>query len=310
MLSVVIPAYNEEDMVPMAAARLGEVLEEAGIAHELLFVDDGSQDGTWLAIEAAQKESAVVRGVRFSRNFGKEAAIYAGLSAAKGDCCAVIDCDLQHPPEKLVEMFALWQQGYEVVEGKKASRGREGVLHRWFAGLFYKLITKATGVEMARTSDFKLLDRKAVNAMMQMPEQHLFFRAMSAWIGFKTATVEFEVQQRTAGASKWSSFSLTKYAIRNIATFSTAPMQLVTVAGVLVVLTTLVFGVQTFVKWASGTAVEGFTTVILLLLFIGGTMMLSLGVVGYYIARIYDEVKGRPKYIVAQQIGGQEGETD
>lgn len=180
LLTVVLPAYNEQDSVPLAADTICPLLEKAGIQHEILFVNDGSRDGTWKAIEAQNARHPQVRGVCFSRNFGKEAAIFAGLAQAKGDCCVVLDCDLQHPPEKLVEMYRLWEQGYQVVEGVKLSRGREGVFHRVAAGIFYSIISRATGIDMRNASDFKLMDREVVEAVLKMPERQFFFRAISS----------------------------------------------------------------------------------------------------------------------------------
>ncbi len=302
MLSVVLPAYNEEKMIQKAAAKIDEVLSAAQIDYEILFVNDGSTDQTWREIEAAAQENPNVAGLRFSRNFGKEAAMFAGLSAAKGECCAVMDCDLQHPPQTLVEMYRLWEQGYEVIEGVKRSRGRESFLHRASAGFFYSILSKAIKTDMSRASDFKLLDRRAVNALLEMPERDVFFRGLSSWIGFRTASVEFDVQERTEGESKWSTWSLIKYAVRNIVSFSTAPMQCVTVAGVAVFVFAVILGIQTLVRYFSGHAVEGFTTVILLILLIGSVVMISLGIIGYYIARIYEEVKARPRYIIAEKL--------
>lgn len=242
-------------------------------------------------------------GVNFSRNFGKESAMLAGLASAGGNCCAVMDCDLQHPPEMLVKMYRLWEQGYEVVEGVKRSRGKESAVHRASAGLFYKIISRAVGIDMSRASDFKLLDRRAVDALLSMPERNVFFRALSSWIGFRTISVEFDVQERTEGESKWSTWSLIKYAIKNIVSFSTVPMQCVTVAGVCVFFLAIVLGIQSLVRYFSGHAVEGFTTVILLLLLIGSIIMISLGIIGYYISKIYEEVKGRPRYLISSVIG-------
>lgn len=302
VLSVVLPAYNEEAMLLKTAKTLKEILSREEIAYELVFVDDGSRDRTWSRIEEAAKADPHVRGIHFSRNFGKEAAIFAGLANASGDCAAVMDCDLQHPPEALVEMYRLWQQGYEVVEGVKRSRGKESALHRASAGMFYKLMSSATQIDMSRASDFKLLDRRAVASLLEMPERNAFFRAMSSWIGFRSGTVEFDVQEREAGESKWSTKSLVKYAITNIVGYSSAPMQFVTGAGVAVFLLAVILSVQTLIKYFSGHAVEGFTTVILLILFIGSIIMISLGIIGYYISRIYEEVKGRPKYIISRKI--------
>lgn len=303
MFSVILPAYNEEKMIQKASETVSRILSEASIEYEILFVNDGSKDGTWQQIEAAVKQNPHIVGINFSRNFGKESAMLAGLANAAGDCCAVMDCDLQHPPETLVEMYRLWEQGYEVVEGVKRSRGKESAAHRASAGLFYKIISRAVGIDMSRASDFKLLDRRAVDALLSMPERNVFFRALSSWIGFRTISVEFDVQERTEGESKWSAWSLIKYAIKNIVAFSTVPMQCVTVAGVFVFLMAVVLGIQSLARYFSGHALEGFTTVILLILLIGSIIMISLGIIGYYIAKIYEEVKGRPRYLISRVIG-------
>ena len=306
-LSVVLPAYNEEESVPLAADVIGNLLTRAGIDHELIFVNDGSRDHTWRAIQEVAARRPQVRGIRFSRNFGKEAAIFAGLAQAKGDCCVVLDCDLQHPPEKILEMYRLWQQGWQVVEGVKISRGKESPLHTLAAKTFYRFLSGATRIDMSHASDFKLLDRRAVDVLVAMREKNAFFRALSSWIGFDTAQVEFEVQPRAAGESKWSLRSLTRYAVTNLAAFSTAPLQIVTILGVLVFLCSLVLGCWSLWQKINGQALEGFTTVILLLLLIGSALMVCLGILGYYIAKIYEEIKDRPRYIVADDCGGKNG---
>lgn len=299
-LSVVVPAYNEEKMIGKAARAIGSVLQENHIVYEIVFVDDGSCDGTWKEIENLSKENDSIVGVRFSRNFGKESAIFAGMRNAKGDCCVVMDCDLQHPPETIIEMYHLWEQGYEIIEGVKRSRGKESVLHKASAGLFYKIISRAVQIDMSRASDFKLMDRKVVDEILELKEKNAFFRALSSWVGFEKAEVEFDVAEREEGESKWSTGSLIKYAITNIVAFSSAPMQFVTAAGIAFLVLAVALSVQTLVRYFMGHAVEGFTTVILLLLFIGSLLMISLGVIGYYISKIYEEVKGRPRYIVSK----------
>ena len=306
LLTVVLPAYNEQDSVPLAADTICPLLEKEGIRHEILFVNDGSRDSTWKAIQAQTARHPQVRGVCFSRNFGKEAAIFAGLAQAKGDCAVVLDCDLQHPPEKIVEMYRLWQQGYQVVEGVKVTRGKESPLHTLAAKTFYHFISSATKIDMSRASDFKLLDRRAVDVLVAMREKNAFFRALSSWIGFETTQVEFEVQPRAAGESKWSIRSLVRYAITNLAAFSTAPLQIVTFLGVLVFLCSLVLGGWSLWQKISGQALEGFTTVILLLLLIGSILMICLGIIGYYIAKIYEEIKDRPRFIISQECGGKQ----
>ena len=306
MLSVIIPAYNEEPNIPLAVRTISQILVQADIEFELLFVDDGSKDNTWRAIDQAAKENDHVRGISFSRNFGKEAAIFAGLAQSKGACTAVIDCDLQHPPEKLVEMYSLWKEGFQVVEGVKASRGKESIFHSLAAKTFYAAISNSTGIDMSRASDFKLLDRRAVDTLLAMREKNAFFRALSSWIGFRTAQVEFQVQPRAEGESKWSLRSLIRYATTNLASFSTAPLQLVTLLGILVFAFSVLLGIHSLWKKLSGQALEGFTTVILLLLFIGSALMICLGIIGYYIARIYEEIKDRPRYIISKDCGAQD----
>ena len=303
MLSVILPSYNEEKMIAKATERMAEILQPEKIDYELLFIDDGSRDNTWAQInEAAGKDSHVV-GVHFSRNFGKEAAMFAGLEQAKGDCCVVIDCDLQHPPEKIVEMYRLWEQGYEVVEGIKEDRGEESGLHKFAANSFYGLISKATGMDMSSSSDFKLLDRKVVDTLNSLPERNVFFRALSFWVGYKKTSVSYCVQERTEGVSKWSTKSLIKYALTNISSFSSAPLHIVTVLGFIMLAVAFVLGIIALVQKISGVALGGFTTVILLLLFSASVIMISLGIIGYYIARIYDEIKGRPRSIISRICG-------
>ena len=294
MLSVVIPSYNEAGLVLPAARTIGTILAEAHIEYELIFVDDGSRDGTWDEIQAAHRENAAVRGLRFSRNFGKEAAIFAGLRYARGACCAVMDCDLQHPPEKLPEMVRLWEQGYAVVNGVKADRGTESAAYGLAARCFNALMSRAARIDMRRSSDFKLLD---------LPERKTFFRALVGWVGYKSIDVPFEVRDRSVGQSHFSTLSLIRYALSNLTAYSCAPMQIITALGGLFLVLAVVLGIQTLVRWASGTAADGFTTVILLLLLIGSILMIGLGIIGYYIAQIFLEIKARPRYLVAETCG-------
>ena len=295
MLSVVIPAFNEQEMVPAAAGQIDGILSRAGIPHELIFIDDGSRDATWAEIRAESEHRDTVRGVHFSRNFRKEAAIFAGLQAADGDCVAVIDCDLQHPPEKLVEMYRLWEQGVEVVEGVKTDRVA--------AKTFYRLISEATHIDMTRASDFKLLDRKAVNVLLSMREKRAFFRALSSWIGFRTAEVPYEVRERAAGESKWSTWLLIKYALSNITAFTSLPLHLITGCGAASFLAALIVGIVSIVRLAMGRVVTGLTGAVILLLFLSGLIMVGLGIIGYYLGNIYMEIQDRPRFIVSETCG-------
>lgn len=304
MLSIILPAYNEKPNIERTAKTISDILEEGDIPFELVFISDGSTDGTYEEISRLAAQDSRVRGAEFSRNFGKEAAIFAGLELAKGDACIVMDCDLQHPPQVIPEMYGLWKEGYEVVEGIKKSRGRENIFYSMSAGLFYGIMSKMMKMNLRSSSDFKLLDRKVVNVLLGLGERNTFFRALSFWAGFRSAKVEYEVQERAFGDSKWSFRSLLRYAISNVTSFSTVPLQMVTVMGGIAILFSLILAVQTLIRYLMGTAVEGFTTVILLILIIGGFIMISLGLIGHYLARIYEEVKGRPRYIIRKTTDG------
>lgn len=300
MLSVIIPAYNEELSVERAYRTIRRILADASIENEIIFIDDGSIDTTYEKIKKMAEEMPSIRGLHFSRNFGKEAAIAAGLAATEGDCAVVLDCDLQHPPEKIVEMYRLWEQGYEIVEGIKSSRGNEKKMYGLSAKIFYSLISRMIGFDMSNASDFKLLDRKVIDVLNKIPERKGFFRAISFWVGYRKASVEFDVAERLEGTSKWSATGLLKYAISNISAYSTAPMQIVTALGVVMFIIAAIFGVWAVVDKITGNITDGMPTIIIITLFIGSITMISLGVIGYYVARIYEEIKGRPRYIVSE----------
>ncbi len=309
LLSIVLPSYNEEQNISNTGKVLAQLLEQEKIEYELVFVSDGSTDATYEEILKAAEANPRVKGAKFSRNFGKEACIFAGLRLTTGDAVIVMDCDLQHPPQVIPKMWKLWQEGYEVVEGVKTDRGKETLAHKLSAGLFYKIMSKLIKMDMNASSDYKLLDRKVVDVLLELPEKNTFFRALTFWAGFNTTTVEYEVQERVYGTSKWSVWSLMKYAITNATSFSTLPLQLVTIMGIVSILFSIVLAIQTMVRYFMGNSVEGFTTVILLILIIGGFIMLSLGIIGHYIARIYEEVKGRPKYIISEVTENVKGEA-
>lgn len=306
MLSVIIPAYNEAEIISTTAKHISSVLNSTKIEHELIFVNDGSKDNTWSEIVNLSKENKSIKGVCLSKNFGKDSAIFAGLEHANGECSVVMDCDLQHPAQTIVEMYSLWQQGYEIVEGVKSTRGAESKFYSVCAKFFYKCISTVTKTDMSKASDFKLLDKKVVEKLLEFHEQRSFFRALSAWVGYNTAQVEFDVQKRVGGKSKWSTFKLAKYAISSLTSFTTAPMQIVTILGVAMLLVALVLGVIALVQKFIGVALSGFTTVIMIELFVGSIVMISLGVIGYYIAKIYEQTKDRPRFIVSKTCGSED----
>lgn len=303
MISIVIPSYNEEGNVEHTARVVSGIMEKNNIDFELVFVNDGSSDGTWDKLSAMAERDDRITAVNFSRNFGKESAIFAGLETAKGDAVVLMDCDLQHPPETIVEMYKIWKYNdVDVVEGRKADRGKENKAYRGMSLLFYKLIKKTSGLDMDAASDFKLLDRKVVDSLLMMPERLTFFRAMSSWVGFKTEKVYFEVAEREVGESKWTTRGLIKFAINNITSFTSAPMQIVTVCGIVTFIVSLILGITTLVQKILGESEAGFPTVIILLLLTSSIIMFSLGIIGYYISKIYEEIKKRPRYIIRDII--------
>lgn len=303
-ISIIIPVYNEEKQIEETVGIIMQILSGNGIGCEFVLVDDGSSDGTWETITRLSRNFSCVSAIKLSRNFGKEAAICAGLERARGDACLIIDSDLQHPPSLIPEMARLWRiEGYDVVEGIKSSRGKESYVTRIGASLFYKLLKLLSGYDLENTSDFKLLDRRVVEVWKKLGEHNTFFRGMSTWVGFKRVSIPFNVSERKTGKSGWSFFKLLKLAIDAITSYSSLPLQVVTLIGVLFLLGSVVLGIQTLYKKFAGQALSGFTTVILLQLIIGSCLMISLGIIGTYLARIYDEVKSRPRYIVSEEIG-------
>ena len=300
-ISLVIPVYNEAANIHANLGVITELLKQAGIVHELVMVDDGSKDGTWEEIKRAAKSYEHVHACRFSRNFGKESALMAGLAMARGDACVVLDSDLQHPPQLIPEMVRLWrEEGWQVVEAVKASRGKESLFHRLSADAFYDTMYRMTGIAMKNASDFKLLDRVVYETIRQLPERETFFRGLSAWVGYRRTTIPFQVAQRAGGDTKWSLRSLVRLAVVAITSFSAAPLHFVTFMGVLFFGGSVILGIQTLVNKLTGHAVDGFTTVILLLLVMGSVLMISLGLIGTYLARVFDEVKQRPRYIASE----------
>jgi len=299
MLSVIIPAYNEQENIENTEKVISGILEKAGIEYEMMFVDDGSSDSTWEIIDRLTDKNPSVRGLHFSRNFGKEGAIFAGLRRCTGDCAVVIDCDLQHPPELIPEMVKLHEQGFEVVEAVKASRGKEGFVYKMFAKWFYGIMKKSSNVDLDRASDFKLMDRKVINALNDLPERITFFRALSSWVGFRSTKIEFEVAPRNAGTTKWKFGKLVSFALNNITSFTNFPMQLVTGMGIIFLIFAVILGIQSLVRFFSGTAQEGFTTVYLVILLAASMILIGLGVIGYYMSKIYEEIKFRPRYIIS-----------
>lgn len=303
-LSIVIPVYQEGAHLDRVIDTVRSHATATGETFELILVDDGSNDDTWRVILAGIGRRPEVRALRLSRNFGKEAAVSAGLEAARGRAVVVMDGDLQHPPELLPRMVEVWRHGgVDLVEAVKDSRGRESLLHRAGSRLFYWILAALAHQDLRDASDFKLMDRRVVEAWRRMGERNLFFRGMVAWLGFQRAQVSFSVAERVGGRSGFSFAKLVRLALTAVTAFSSSPLQIVTLLGSLFSVFAVALGAQTLYNWYVGHAVSGFTTVIILILIVGGAQMLSLGILGAYMARIYDEVKGRPRYVVRERVG-------
>ena len=302
-LSIVLPVLNEARLLPEALAEIGECARRSGADYEIIVVDDGSTDWTWEIIGALAEESPEIRGIRLSRNFGKESAIVSGIESASGDAVIVMDADLQHPPALIPEMVARWREGTaDIVEAVKVHRGREPLSSSLGAKFFYWLLRHLAGIDLDNASDFKLLDRKVVDAHNRFPESSRFFQGIVFWLGFRKVQIPFSVPERADGRSRRSTWKLIRLAVNASTAYSSFPLHFITLMGAVTFFVSMVLVIQTLSMKFSGHAVSGFTTVILLLLFIGSALMLSLGIIGLYISRIYEEVKRRPKFIIEDTI--------
>jgi len=303
LISVVIPLYNEGSHVGELLSDLKEALQQTECRFEVVLVDDGSPDDTWERIKDEARALPNLRAVRLSRNFGKELALCAGLERARGDAMVVMDGDGQHPPSLVPIMVEKWRtSGADIVQAVKAKRGRESATSKVGAFLFYVILNKLSGFELRGASDFKLMNRKVLDTWLAMRERNVFFRGMTAWMGFNVAQIPFDVALRRTGKSGWSYLRRAKLALIGITTFSSFPLHFVTFAGVVFFIFAVGLGIQTLYLKLAGRAFTGFATVILLELIIGSLLMISLGIIGEYLARIYEEVKGRPRYIVTESI--------
>lgn len=296
-LSLVIPVFNEGEALEAHLAEIRRHAESTGLPCRIILVDDGSTDNTWQVCRRLPD----VEAIRFSRNFGKEAAILAGLRATREDLTIVMDSDLEHPPELIPQMVKLWREGaYQVVEAVKARRAREPWYRRLGARIFNRSMRTLAGVDLAGQSDFKLLTREMVESYLDLPEANRFFRGLITWLGPRRAEIPFEVPPSNR-RTRWSFSQLVSLSLSALSSFSYVPLQLITLAGFLTFVGS--FLLSLYVLWVkfSGRAVEGFATVILVVLFVGSITMISLGIIGGYLARIYDELKRRPPYVVSDQ---------
>jgi glycosyltransferase involved in cell wall biosynthesis len=303
-LSVVVPAHNEAAGIAHAIDVIASTLSSCGMKLEIIVVDDGSRDATFERIKDRSIADGRVKGLRFTRNFGKEAALLAGLRVASGEAVVTIDSDLQHPPALIPLMIEEWRKGAMVVDAVKRRRENDGILTRLRAGLFNALLTRLGGINMENSSDFKLLDRVVVDAIArELPERQRFYRGLADWVGYRHASIPFDVEARAEGEGKWSVWKLMQLATTAIVSFTSAPLQIVTFLGMVTLLFGFAVGTEALIGWARGRAVSGFTTTITTLLILGSLIMISLGIIGEYIAKIYDEIKARPTYLVESAVG-------
>jgi glycosyltransferase involved in cell wall biosynthesis len=302
-LSIVIPLYNEAALLRETLLEIQRYVSPLGMDYEFVLVNDGSTDRTWDIIRSLASTAKEIKGIKLSRNFGKEAAISTGLSFASGEAVIVIDGDLQHPPELIPEMVKYWKEGTaDIVEAVKVDRGSEPISYRLRARVFYTMMKSMTGLDIHDASDYKLIDRKVMAAHNSLPESSRFFRGMISWLGFKKVQVPFSVKERTKGQSRWPLRQLIRLAINASTSFSSLPLHLITILGMITFLISVIISIQTLYMKFSGKAVSGFTTVILLLLFIGSVLMISLGIIGVYISRIFEEVKRRPISVIEEKV--------
>lgn len=307
ILSVLIPVHDESDQIAQNLSLIHSETVKVGLPMEMIVVDDGSTDGTWQVLEKLAEQLPGLKALQLSRNFGKEAAICAGLAYSSGKACIVIDSDLQHPPDLIPEMVRLWrEEHWDIVEGIKRTRGTEPLINKLGARFFYRTLSRLSGYDLYGSSDFKLLDRKVIDAWLDMRERNTFFRGMITWLGYRRKQVSFSVPRRRLTQSRWSFFGLFRLAVIAITAFSSLPLQAVTLLGGVFLLCAILFSGYALLLYFTGLALPGFTTVIILELLIGGVLMISLGIIGTYIAQIYQEVKYRPRYVVAQALMGPE----
>ncbi|NEW61811.1 glycosyltransferase [Granulicatella sp. zg-ZJ] len=312
MLSIIIPCYNEEGAIPLLYKHVIDVLKEIGMSYELIFVNDGSKDNTLLQLKLLAKKDNHVKYISFSRNFGKESSMLAGLSYASGQAVIIMDADLQHPPLLIKEMINAFHAGYDQVIAKRTRTG-DSVSKTFFAKMYYKIVNHLTDVEMVDgVGDFRLLSRKAVDALLSLKESNRFSKGLFSWIGFKQKIIEYENQERQVGETKWSLKKLFNYGVQGILSFNDKPLRITFQLGLVCVLMSFLYILWTFITiLKEGVTVGGYFTTISAILVIGGVQLISIGVLGEYIGKIYYEVKKRPPYLIDDtNINVKENEHD
>ena len=303
-ISVIVPAHNEEPGIAAALREINNSLASCSGSYEIIVIDDGSTDATFHVLQELCNEQENLRAIKLSRNFGKESAMLAGLRAASGDAVITIDADLQHPPALIPEMVERWKAGAMVIHAVKRQRSSNTPMERVRAKIYNNLLKLLGGIDLRNSSDYKLLDRVIVDALVnELHEYQRFYRGLVTWLGFKQEKLYFDVASRQAGDSKWSTRSLIGLAITGIVSFTSMPLRIVTILGLLTLLLAVGVAAEALWSWFQGTSVSGFMTIVITLLLLGSFIMISLGIMGEYIAKIYEEVKNRPDYLVDRTSG-------
>ena len=308
-ISILIPCYNEEKTLPLLYPELVKLMEGLpAYEWEIMFINDGSADDTLKILQELRQQDKRVNYVDLSRNFGKEVAMLAGFDYVTGDCMVIVDADLQDPPSLIPEMIGYWEQGYEDVYARRRTRGKESWLRKYLSIKFYKLLQRTSRYDVLQNvGDFRLLDRRCINALKRMRESERYTKGMFCWIGFNKKEVVFDRGDRAAGSSSWGYKQLFSLAIDGITSFTSAPLRISTFVGFIVSMLAFIYMIYVFIKaliW--GDAVQGYPSMVILILFLGGIQLLSLGIIGEYIGRIYNETKNRPDYIVRDFNGEEE----
>jgi len=305
LLSVVVPVLNEERGLDPLMARLRPALEGLGLDWEIVFVDDGSSDSTLAKLKAFHAQDHRIKAISLSRNFGKEVAMAAGLHHVAGDAAVLIDADLQHPPELITQFVAHWRAGYDVVYARRIDRDADSLVHRWAARGFYAAFRALSGTTLPEgAGDFRLLDRKAIDALNRMGERVRFSKGLYAWMGFRSIGVPFDVPPRADGASRWRPRQLLRFGIDGIASFTTIPLRVWSYLGLLISVFAFCYAIVILIETLMfGTNAPGFPSLIISVMFFAGVQLISLGVIGEYLGRMYEEVKGRPLFLVAEKLG-------
>jgi polyisoprenyl-phosphate glycosyltransferase len=297
-IDIIIPCYNEAENIDYIIAEIDSHIKNLNYEFEFTFIDDGSTDETYKKIMESAHKRNNINAIKLSRNFGKESAMRAGIELCDADAAIIIDSDLQHPPHLIPNLILEWEQGANIVDAVKKQRQKENILIKYVSIAFYHLMNNLTNMDFSGSSDYKLIDRKAIDLLKTLNEKNRLFRGLTNWIGLQHCKIEFKVEDRKAGKSKWNLLQLARLALDTITSYTARPLHIVTFLGCFTLLFSIFLGLQTLYNKIYGHAVSGFTTVILLLLVLSSIIMISMGILGMYLSKIYDEVKNRPIFII------------